>query len=208
MSSDAVPMKTGWYLLKAKPREEIRALDNLEYQGFEAYCPQIRSKTDLVPLFPGYLFIRLAQKDIPQLHKIRSTRGVQYIVRFNRTSHKLYAEGRLTRNEMGSLLPNPIPNGDQIIEQIEAFTWHHNGCIPDEKPASVDFCAGEAVSYDNPLFRHLESTFVKGINMDRGIILIHYIESMRTESGIEKQVVAQKSIEVPLKDLRKVSEER
>ncbi len=43
--------------------------------------------------------------------------------------------------------------------------------------------------------------------MDRGIILIQFIESLRTKEGIEEQVIAKKQIEVPLKDLQKVSEE-
>nr|MDT0252699.1 hypothetical protein [Endozoicomonas sp.] len=115
--------------------------------------------------------------------------------------------GRLPREEIASLLPCPMPNGDQIIDQIEAFIWRHDGCIPEEKPVSIRFREGESVLYDNPLFRHLESTFVKGINMDRGIILLKFIESLRTEDGIEEQVVARKEIEVPLKDLQKVSEE-
>lgn len=207
MSSSEAALKHGWYLLKAKYRAEVRAQDNLESQGFEAYCPLIQEKSCRIPLFPGYLFIRLSEKDIPSYHKIRSTRGILQIVRFNKTSHKLYHEGRLPSEDIATLLPRPIPNGDQMIDQIEAFIWRHNGCILDENPVSIRFREGESVLYDNPLFRHLESTFVKGVNMDRGIILIQFIESLRTKEGIEEQVVARKQIEVPLKDLQKVSEE-
>ncbi|WP_257265705.1 transcription termination/antitermination NusG family protein [Endozoicomonas sp. ONNA2] len=207
MSSEQATLKHGWYLLKAKPREEIRARDNLEHQGFEAYCPIIQEKSTPAPLFPGYLFVRLSKTDLPFFHKIRSTRGIAHIVQFNRISHKLYSEGRLAREDHGKLLPSPIPDGDQLIDQIEAFVWQYNGHIPDEKPDSVCFREGESVLYNNPLFRHLESTFVKGIKMDRGIILIQFIESQRTDAGIENKVVARKEIEVPLKDLRKVAEE-
>nr|MDT0252857.1 transcription termination/antitermination NusG family protein [Endozoicomonas sp.] len=131
MSSGKAVLKQGWYLLKAKYREEIRAQDNLELMGFEAYCPMILSKSTRIPLFPSYLFIRLSEKDIPLYHKIRSTRGILQIVRFNKTNHKLYNEGRLPREEIASLLPCPMPNGDQIIDQIEAFIWRHDGCIPE-----------------------------------------------------------------------------
>lgn len=207
MSSKEAVLKHGWYLLKAKHREEIRARDNLEHQGFEAYCPLIQEKSVRSPLFPGYLFIRLSKKDLPSYHKIRSTRGIIQVVHFNRITQKLYNEGRLPKEDLRKLLPRPIPDGDQLIDQIEAFVWKHNGCIPDEKPATLRFKEGESVLYDNPLFQHLESTFVKGINMDRGIILIQFIESLRTDDGVKEQVVARKEIEVPLKDLQKVSEE-
>ncbi len=207
MSSRETALKHGWYLLKAKYRAEIKAQDNLESQGFEAYCPLIQEKSCRAPLFPGYVFIRLSEKDLPSYHKIRSTRGITQVVRFNKVSHKLYNEGKLPKGELGKLLPSPIPNGDQMIDQIEAFVWKYNGCIPDEKPISIRFREGESVLYDNPLFRHLESTFIKGVNMDRGIILIQFIESLRTKEGIEEQVIAKKHIEVPLKDLQKVSEE-
>ncbi|WP_257294196.1 transcription termination/antitermination NusG family protein [Endozoicomonas sp. YOMI1] len=207
MSFEKAALKQGWYLLKAKSREEIRARDNLENQGFEAYCPLIQEKSTCTPLFPGYLFIRLSKKDLPSFHKIRSTRGIAQVVRFNRTSYKLYNEGRLPKEDLGKLLPSPIPDGDQLIDQIEAFVWKHNGRIPDEKPDSVSFTEGESVLYNNPLFRHLESTFVKGVKMDRGIILIQFIESQRTDEGIEEKIVARKEVEVPLKDLQKVPEE-
>ncbi|MBO9484378.1 transcription termination/antitermination NusG family protein [Salinisphaera sp. G21_0] len=207
MSSEQTALQQGWYLLKAKHREEVRAQDNLEHQGFEAYCPLIQEKGTRVPLFPGYLFIRLDKDALPSFHKIRSTRGIAQVVRFNKISQKLYNEGRLPEKDMGRLLPRPIPNGEQLIDQIEAFVWKYNGRIPDEKPDSVSFKEGESVLYNNPLFRHLESTFVKGVKMDRGVILIQFIESQRTDEGIEEKIVARKEIEVPLKDLQKVPEE-
>ena len=207
MLSSKAALKRGWYLLKTKYREEVRAQNNLEHQGFETYCPLIQEKNSHSPLFPGYLFIRLSKKDLPSYHKIRSTRGIVEIVRFNKVSHKLFNEGRLPSDELDKLLPSPIPDGDQLIDQIEAFVWKHNGCLPDEKPVSIRFKEGESVLYDNPIFCHLESTFVKGVNMDRGIILVQLIESRRTDDGVKKRAVAKKEIKVSLKDLQKVSEE-
>ncbi|MGB1270836.1 MAG: transcription termination/antitermination NusG family protein [Endozoicomonas sp.] len=193
----------GWYLLKVKTREELRAVSNLENQEFEVYCPLLIEQGRDVPLFPGYLFVRLNQDDLDRYHKIRSTRGVSEVVHFNRINQKLFQEGRLSSRDKTQLLPRPIPCGDQLIDQIEAYLWQKNGSNPQTRPDSAIFQAGDKVSYDNPLFRHLDSTFVKGVNMDRGVILIRFIESLRTEVGVQNQVTAERTVEVPLSHLRK-----
>ncbi len=84
-----------WYVVYTKPRQEQRALLNLEQQGYECFLPMInieklrRAKLSLVeePLFPRYLFIRL---DVSQSGKswgpIRSSQGVSHLVRFG-TEH-------------------------------------------------------------------------------------------------------------------------
>lgn len=79
-----------WYLVQCKPRQDLRALANLQQQHYECLLPmrqvervsqgtlQLRSE----PLFPGYLFIALdTQQD--NWMPIRSTRGVSQIVRFD-----------------------------------------------------------------------------------------------------------------------------
>ena len=80
-----------WYLIYTKPRQEQRALLNLEQQGYECYLPLHaaeklqRGKLSVVeePLFPRYLFIQL---DTSQTGKswgpIRSTKGVSHLVAF------------------------------------------------------------------------------------------------------------------------------
>lgn len=207
MSTSEVNFKQGWYLLKTKAREEERAKAHMDNQGFEVYCPMIKEKGKSVPLFAGYLFIRLDVKDLPLYHKIRSTRGVSEFVRFNRIAHRLHKQGRLPTDEMGVLLPTPIPNGDQLIEQIELFATTYGVEASANEGKTANFSSGEAVLYDHQLFRHLKTSFVKGINMNRGLILIQFIESQRTEDGIEEQVMAEKTLEVPLKDLQKVPEQ-
>ena len=206
MSSSEAAFRRGWYLLKTKVREELRAQEHLENQNFEVYCPIVKEKGKPVPLFAGYLFIRLDSRDLPYYHKIRSTRGVAEFVRFNRIAHRLHQQGRLPNNDQCVLLPCPIPDGDQLIEQIELFAMKHGAPAPVDKPDTSAFSEGETVLYDNPLFRHLETTFLKGVNMNRGLILIEFIESQRTDETVEKRVVAKKTLEVPLKDLHKVHE--
>ncbi len=77
-----------WYLLQCKPRQDARALEHLERQGFECYAPvcsvqtvssgKLRIKEQ--PLFPGYVFIRMGEED--SWLALRSTRGVNRVVAF------------------------------------------------------------------------------------------------------------------------------
>ena len=54
-----------WYVAHTKPREEFRALENIERQGFEPYLPTLRRDkiirgalaVKIEPLFARYLFI-------------------------------------------------------------------------------------------------------------------------------------------------------
>jgi transcriptional antiterminator RfaH len=78
----------GWAVVNTQPHKEHVALQNLERQGYRAYCPLIRRRRSharrveevLRPLFPGYLFARIdaeAQRWRPML----STLGVRALVR-------------------------------------------------------------------------------------------------------------------------------
>ncbi|MBB3104275.1 transcription/translation regulatory transformer protein RfaH [Azomonas macrocytogenes] len=78
-----------WYLVQCKPRQEARALEHLDRQGFECFYPSVGIETTLKagktrhqeqPLFPGYLFIHLGLHD--NWSTLRSTRGVNRIVGF------------------------------------------------------------------------------------------------------------------------------
>ena len=78
-----------WYVVHTKPRQEQRALENLQRQGFQAWLPTIeveklrRGKLTRViePMFSRYLFIQL---DTTQSNwsPIRSTLGVSKLVSF------------------------------------------------------------------------------------------------------------------------------
>ena len=73
-----------WYLLRCKPRQERRAIDNLENQSFLVYCPWLyRKLAKPEPLFPGYIFLYCAKNQQKlQFGKVRSTRGVMNFVKF------------------------------------------------------------------------------------------------------------------------------
>lgn len=78
-----------WYLVQCKPRQDFRALEQLQNQGYQCLLPtqqieRLRNGQWLLKeeaLFPGYLFIELDTLQDNWL-PIRSTRGVSQIVRF------------------------------------------------------------------------------------------------------------------------------
>ncbi|WP_308367628.1 MULTISPECIES: transcription/translation regulatory transformer protein RfaH [unclassified Microbulbifer] len=77
-----------WYLVQCKPRQDERAEENLQRQGYACYRPQhsceriVRGRRQIIveSLFPGYLFIQL-DADANWV-SLRSTRGVSRIVGF------------------------------------------------------------------------------------------------------------------------------
>jgi transcriptional antiterminator RfaH len=78
----------GWAVVNTQPHKENLALENLERQGFGAYCPLIkrwrsharRADEVLRPLFPSYLFVKIDPEQ--QLWRpILSTLGVRTLVR-------------------------------------------------------------------------------------------------------------------------------
>jgi transcriptional antiterminator RfaH len=78
-----------WYLIHAKRAREALARSNLERQGYEIYFPRLvlpnagrdRRCDRIVPLFPGYLFLRLNEGK-QCLGPVRSSVGVNGVVRF------------------------------------------------------------------------------------------------------------------------------
>jgi transcriptional antiterminator RfaH len=83
------PLQSQWYVVRAKPRQELRALANLKNQQIEAFMPQLTvtkirrgKRTQVVePMFPGYLFIELDHYQT-SYYKVRSTYGVAKILTF------------------------------------------------------------------------------------------------------------------------------
>ena len=84
--------KPQWFLIYTKPRQEERAKENLENQGFETFSPMIASEKtkqpqsfSLKPMFPRYLFTKFTVDNNNWRH-IKSTRGVSHVITFG---HKL-----------------------------------------------------------------------------------------------------------------------
>ena len=74
-----------WFVVRTKARQEGRAMNHLQEQGFKVYCPQI-PKYDVVKevvgkqvLFPGYCFVESGERSVSS---VRSTPGVIALVSF------------------------------------------------------------------------------------------------------------------------------
>lgn len=87
---------TQWYLLHCKARQEARAKQHIENQGYKTCLPTIkikktvRGKRQIIDevLFPSYLFIEVDMES-GNFNSIRSTRGVNNFVRFGGVPSKI-----------------------------------------------------------------------------------------------------------------------
>jgi transcriptional antiterminator RfaH len=93
-----------WFVVHTRPLSEMRAIGNLERQGYRTFCPLARRtirharklSTVVSPIFRNYLFIRL-NPSLDRWRCINSTRGVVSLV-------------------MHGDKPAPVPRG--VIETI------------------------------------------------------------------------------------------
>jgi transcriptional antiterminator RfaH len=150
-----------WYAVQCKPREEARALENLERQGFNCYSPTLnveklrhgRKVKVSESLFPGYLFIHLDEVN-DNWYPIRSTRGVLQLVRF-------------------SSYPTPVP--DKIIDLIRQRLAAGRPSVPYLRP-------GERVRITNGAFAQFEAFFVANDGEARVLLLMNILQSEQTLS--------------------------
>ena len=78
-----------WVVVNVHPHRERFAIENLERQDFDTYCPMMRRRVRharktqevLRPMFPGYVFARLVN-NLQRWQPILSTYGVRTLVRF------------------------------------------------------------------------------------------------------------------------------
>jgi transcriptional antiterminator RfaH len=123
-----------WYVVHTKPRQESRALLNLERQGYECFLPTIAKKKvghtalELVtePLFHRYLFISLnTDLNSKSWSPIRSTLGVSKLVTFGSEPAKVHQHliTQLKDNEtnLSSQPKSPFQAGDIVTIRDGAF---------------------------------------------------------------------------------------
>ncbi|MCY1273732.1 Transcription antitermination protein RfaH [compost metagenome] len=156
-----------WYLVQCKPRQDQRALEHLERQGYTCLLPEhcverlTRGKLQLrsEPLFPGYLFIHLDRVEDNWL-PIRSTRGVSQIVSFGNQ-------------------PIPVPN--EVIERLQNRTI--------SEPAPV-FAEGDRVIIDNEAFQNIDAIFMARDGEERVLLLLNILQRETVVSVPLRQVAS------------------
>ena len=115
-----------WYLIKTKPRQEKKAKQNLENQGYVAFCPITKINNKLVILFPGYLFVQLNEKT-QNFSPIYSTQGVSNFVKFGLNFAKvptsvikfIKTNQHITTDKLNNL--NKFKPGDEVQISDGAF---------------------------------------------------------------------------------------
>ena len=146
-----------WYVIHTKPRQEIRALLNLEQQGYECYLPllaveklhQRALRVVEEPLFSRYLFTRL---DVSQSGKswgpIRSTKGVSHLVTFGKEYAKV---------------------DERLIEALRA-----QRDVLCRQPQRL-FAQGERVMVTNGPFAGIEAIYQMSDGESRAMVLIELL---------------------------------
>jgi len=163
---------SNWLLLQVKPRQEIRALENLERQNGVCYCPLIqieklsRGKRVFAeePLFPGYLFINVQpERNGLTYTSIRSSRGVSKIVRFG---------------------VEPIKVPEVLITQIKQREQADLIGITAEDLPQV----GDKIDITLGPFSGLEAIYAHTDGMQRSIVLINMLNKQTPTSLANTQI--------------------
>lgn len=141
MEVATLALAKAWYLLQCKPRQDERAEEHLNRQGYRCYRPKltqelsVRGKRQTLEssLFPGYVFIQLGVNE--NWGPLRSTRGVARIVRFGADATPIPDQliERLQQQEQGLTAQQLLAPGDKVritngaFAEVEAIFLTMNG---------------------------------------------------------------------------------
>lgn len=145
-----------WFLLQTKSRQEARAVENLERQGVDTFCPMIyvekisqgKRVVKEEALFPGYLFVNFNQAKVSAT-TVRSTRGVSHFV---------------------TCAGSPVLVPDTLIEQLQKRADPSNEELVSNLPQSGD----QLEVVDGP-FRGLKAVFKEIDGNQRAVVLINLL---------------------------------
>jgi len=160
-----------WFAVRTKPREEIKAKNQLELQGFEVYLPLVNTRITHArkvswqarPFFAGYLFMHLA-KDEQRWTSIRSTIGVLAPVSF------------------GLHYP-PLPDAEIALLQSN----HDDpGFIDVAATPKSPFKTGEKVRLNDGSLQGFDAVFIEMRGQDRAMVLLDWMQKkMQVETRTE-----------------------
>lgn len=103
----------GWFVVRIRPNQVRRAIDNMENQGCEVYVPRgmVRGRNrrlSVQPLFPGYAFARHPER---RWAFLRGTRGVLGVVLSAGTDERDPEPAVLPHAEIARLRAREGPDG-------------------------------------------------------------------------------------------------
>lgn len=155
-----------WFALRVRSNREFRVAEELAAAGFESFLPtwseQVRwsdrNKTVHRPLFPGYLFVREASRDIraERLHEMSSVISLL----------------------PDDLNPSPIPT-----HELDAVRLVMASGLP---AAPCEFVAGELVTIDSGPLAGISGVVVKTAGTMSVVVSIEILRrSVRVTLGAE-----------------------
>ena len=160
-TGEAIANESQWYVVKSKTRKESVALEQLSRQNFVCFYPRmmVRRKRGsryvrvVEALFKNYLFIKLdlSQQDISP---IRSTRGVQELVRFG--------------NKLVPVPPAIIASIKSRVDENEILTID-----------AAHFRCGQKVTIEMGSFAGLEAIYCEPKGENRALLLINLLGRMQ-----------------------------
>jgi len=148
-----------WVLIYTKVKQEIRAKENLENQGFKTFLPLISSRNDLSKseeleiVFPRYLFAQINLK-VDNWSSIKSTKGVDHIVLFG--------------NEF-TVVP------DKIIKLIKEKL--NKSGVYKQKIYKTNFNKGDKLVIKEGVFSGIEAIFISKKSKDRVKLLLKLLNT-------------------------------
>ena len=164
-----------WVLIYTKAKQEIKANENLQKQGFKTFLPLIAPTNknsefkSLVPVFPRYIFAQI-NLGLSNWSSIKSSYGVNHIVMFG---------------EKFTSIP------DNIIKLIQD-KLDESG-IYKEDVSVVDYQKGDPVSIKEGRFAGIDAIFLSKKSKDRVRLLLKLLNTSVvaeiTASDIENKEV-------------------
>src|SRR5665213_498846 len=157
MNTAATLGEASWYAISTRSRQEKVAASMLERLGVENFLPlslegrqwSDRKRVVNVPLFPGYLFVRISMLRELQLRVLK----VPGVVRF-------------IGNQSG---PQAIPDAE--IERVQTVLSHRIPCTPCSIPR-----VGDRVRIFRGMLTGIEGTFVRSGSDTRLVISVEMIQ--------------------------------
>ena len=148
-----------WVLIYTKAKQEIKANENLQKQGFKTFLPLIAATNknskpkSLVPVFPRYLFAQI-NFELDNWTSIKSSYGVSQIVMFS---------------EKFTSIPN------NIIKLIQDKL--DDSAIYKEDVSIVDYQKGDPVSIKEGRFTGIDAIFLSKKSKDRVRLLLKLLNT-------------------------------
>ncbi|MGY2327016.1 transcription/translation regulatory transformer protein RfaH [Pseudomonas sp. SDT2931_S440] len=142
-----------WYLVQCKSRQDERAEEHLQRQGYTCFRSTYKRerllkgqrRTTRESLFPGYLFIQMSQQD--SWSSLRSTRGVSRVVAFG---------------------AHPLPISDTLVDELQERD--HQAVV------SALLQPGESVRINEGPFAELEAVFLAMDGEERVVLLMNFLQ--------------------------------